>query len=470
MSRRSAIRATLGVLLLLCVGTVWADYKSDYQDGIEAFEKGNWAEARRLMAAAVAANPTPAPRMRTYGTNFIPYVPYYYLGLASAQLGDCAGAVKAFKDSGSRNIVQAQAALAKAMAQQETRCQGLLAQVDAPKPPLTDTKPPVATTPAVSDGKPVVADTRPTTTVQPPVTTVPTTPTTTVPTPASSVALSEQRIAPAKTTLARINTQLSAIQRQLQSAPLAGTGDARSLEAERAKLRNQAQQVGGKLEQARLAGDTKLLAAVETDASALERALGMLGDRAQSAGEGIAQAQEAQALERSRKRAAAALASLDQGLASARSNGIGDTTAVKAAAELRPQLQQAVTGTDRAAIDQLLVKVDGTSRQLDQAIAAAPKPAPEPLRAVVGLYLAGRYTEAAAWNDLERLPDARARAQARLIRAAASLHLYVRGGEQDGNLIAAVDSDLREAKRLDRALKPNLQAFSPKLVERFATQ
>lgn len=466
MSRQLLARRWWLLALLLMAGGAWADYKAEYRAGLDAADKGNWAEVQRRMRAAIAERPD-AGRVKLYGSILDPYVPYYYLGIASAQLGDCAAAVQAFKDSGSRNIVQAQAALAKAMAQQETRCQGLLAQADAPKLPETAGKPPVTSPTTTSDTSPVVADSSrpaPTTTTSP-TTTLPTTSVPVAPPMPAAVALSEQRIAPAKAALGRVNTQIGGIQSQLQQPPLAGTTDARALNDELARLSGQRQQLASQLERARVSGDASALAKVESAAVALESGLGSLANKAVSAGQGL----QAQALDQARKRAANALVSLDQSLAKAAANAIGNAPTVTAASALRVPLQQAATATDRGAIERLVAQAAAASKQLDQAIAAAPKPAPEPLRAIAALYLTGKYGEAAAWNELERLPDARARAQARLLRAAARWRLYVRGGEQDGDLIAAVDSDLREAKRLDRALKPNPQAFSPKLVARFAT-
>ena len=43
------IRTLLAALALLLPLAALADYKKDYQDGVAAAEKGNWAEVRRLM-------------------------------------------------------------------------------------------------------------------------------------------------------------------------------------------------------------------------------------------------------------------------------------------------------------------------------------------------------------------------------------------------------------------------------------
>ncbi len=157
MSRRLVLRGLIGICLLLAAGGAWADYKQDYQDGVAAAEKGNWAEVRRLMNAALAAESKPAARMRTYGTNFIPYTPHYYLGLANARLGDCAAALQAFDNPASRSIVAGIPAQAGELASQRARCeQQMLAQNKPAEPPPTRVEPTPPVQPPVTEPKPVV--------------------------------------------------------------------------------------------------------------------------------------------------------------------------------------------------------------------------------------------------------------------------------------------------------------------------
>jgi hypothetical protein len=454
MSRLRAHQMLLGIGLMVLAGGAWADFKKSYLDGREAAEKGRWAEARRLMTEAIAERPDAAAKVILYGRIPDPYVPHFYLGLANANLGDCSAAVAAFKNAGSSAVV---AALPKELAEQrrqQARCeQQLLAQNQPVEPPPAKVEP----QPPVTEPKPVVVAQNPPATETRPTPPAPTT-----------VALPEARIAPAKSALAKVDAQIGSIDRQLKAAPFVGTGDATGLAKDLDALRGQRQRTGASLERARSGGDARLLDTVVAEAGKLDRDLAMLGDRVKSAGVGLAQAQEAKALENARQRSATLVAKIDQRLAEARSAGIGEAPAVLALGPSRTQLQQAAAGNDRAAIERALSAAAKSTTQLEAAIAAAPKPAPEPLRALVGAFLSAKYAEVDRWDDLARLPDDRARAQAHLLRGAARWHLYVRDGEQDGKLRAAIDSDLREAKRLDRALKPNAQAFSPKLVERFA--
>ena len=461
-ARLNPSRWLLGLLLAVLSGVACADFKKDYQDGVDAAKRGEWAEVRRLMGAALAEESTPSKRMRTYGTNFIPYVPHYYLGLANARLGDCAAAVSAFKTPASESVV---AGLPLATEQRATlaKCeqQMLAANTVKPADPPPAVKPPVSTA-AISSAPisttPIVADTRP-----PVVSAAPVKP----PVNPTSPALPNARVAPVTSALARIDALISGLDRQLRTPPIAGTGDAKGKSRDLEALRQQRQQAATDLSKAQSAGDAGLLARVEAQASKLESELGTLGQRIASASKGLALAQEARELGQLKTRASTALAKLDQTLAAASTAGIA-ATASSAATAARSGLQQAASASERAVIERALSAATSATTQLANAVAAAPKPAPEQLRALVGWYLAANYAQAAKWDGVAALPDPRARAQALLVRAAARWHLYVRGGEQDSILGASIDTDLRNAKRLDRALKPNAQAFSPKLVQRFA--
>jgi hypothetical protein len=455
--RHGSVRLVVALGLLLLASIAFADVKKDYQDGVAAANKGNWAEVKRLMRAALAADPAPKARMRVAGVEFIPYVPHYYLGLANAKLGDCDAAISAFKTPASQAVVSGLSAIAAEQGKQLANCEQTLLAANDTKP-VEPVNPPVSTaaiTPPVTPPVSTAALTTPKEPVKPPVT------------PAVA-ALAPARLAPATAALAKLDKQIVAIEGALRAAPMAGTGDARGLNTVLAKLRQQRQQIGDQLERARSTGDGALLTGVVNQAGALQTSLTTLDERVQAASKGLALQLEDRLREQAKTRSTAAVAKLDQSLLSAKNAGVEASAAATGVAAAKQALQQAVAGNDRAVIERALTAAANAGTQLDKAIAAAPKLAPDALRSLVTLYLAADYAKVAVWDQLAMLPDERSRAQALLVRAAARLHLYVRGGEQNGNLNASVDSDLRDAKRLDRALKPNAQAFSPKLVARFA--
>ena len=87
-------RAALLALLLAAGvgGAAHGDARASYRAGLDAFERGDWAEAARQMRLAIAERPEASgpslPLLRRY-------TPHYYLGVALAELGDCRGAVEA---------------------------------------------------------------------------------------------------------------------------------------------------------------------------------------------------------------------------------------------------------------------------------------------------------------------------------------------------------------------------------------
>ncbi len=95
------MRALLALLALWLPAAALADYRSDYREGVIAAERQDWAKVEFLMRRAIAEQPAPNPqaRIRVYGTNSVPYVPYFYLGLAAFSRGDCATAISLFEDA-----------------------------------------------------------------------------------------------------------------------------------------------------------------------------------------------------------------------------------------------------------------------------------------------------------------------------------------------------------------------------------
>src|SRR5687768_13190579 len=129
--------------LLLTATTVLADWQDDYEDGLKAAQKKEWAVVVQKMTAAIAKKPKENPRERTYGTQFIPYHPYYYRGVAYFNLGQFD---KALADLGkAEGVGRVQLGSAESMAD---RARAQLASVPSTQPPV---KPPV-----IPDPDPVV--------------------------------------------------------------------------------------------------------------------------------------------------------------------------------------------------------------------------------------------------------------------------------------------------------------------------
>jgi tetratricopeptide (TPR) repeat protein len=96
MMRRVSV-GTIAVLLSASVAL--ASWYDDYNAGIEALRKGQWAVVVQKMTAAIKGNPKENNNSRTYGNIFINYHPYYYRGLAYLRTGKYEDAVKDFEQT-----------------------------------------------------------------------------------------------------------------------------------------------------------------------------------------------------------------------------------------------------------------------------------------------------------------------------------------------------------------------------------
>jgi tetratricopeptide (TPR) repeat protein len=95
MNRR--ILALTLLSLALSGGVAWASWYDDYDDGLAAVRKGNWATAVQKMSAAIKGNAKEGDRVRTYGTIMINYHPYYYRGVAYLNTGRYEEAIADFE-------------------------------------------------------------------------------------------------------------------------------------------------------------------------------------------------------------------------------------------------------------------------------------------------------------------------------------------------------------------------------------
>lgn len=77
---------TLAVVAFAAIAA-HASWYDDYDAGLVAVRRGNWALAAQKMSAAIAGNPKEDNKSRTYGAIFINYHPYYYRGVANLNLG-----------------------------------------------------------------------------------------------------------------------------------------------------------------------------------------------------------------------------------------------------------------------------------------------------------------------------------------------------------------------------------------------
>ena len=97
------------VPVLLCAAALsaqsWPTFFSAYLDGLDAQKRNDHALAARAFARAIALEPQPGKRVKTYGLNFLQdYSPYLRLAESALALGDLAGAEAALTQSERRAV------------------------------------------------------------------------------------------------------------------------------------------------------------------------------------------------------------------------------------------------------------------------------------------------------------------------------------------------------------------------------
>lgn len=92
--------ASIAAVLLLAATSVFASWYDDYDAGITAARKGQWATVVSKMSAAIAAHDKESDKERTYGAIFISYHPHYYRAVAYMNLGKYDQAVSDLEKAG----------------------------------------------------------------------------------------------------------------------------------------------------------------------------------------------------------------------------------------------------------------------------------------------------------------------------------------------------------------------------------
>ncbi|MGH8028791.1 MAG: hypothetical protein ACREO3_02540, partial [Arenimonas sp.] len=154
---RLAAACALALALVVPSPAARADWKRDYSFGQQAYEKGNWAEAEKLMKSAMAEEPAASARKRMQGTRFEVYAPAHFAAVAAFKQGACGRALQYLDDGPTRAVVAQLSNLAAEAQQVRAGCGNNVATTptEAPAPPVvTAPKPPVSTPIATVPDKP----------------------------------------------------------------------------------------------------------------------------------------------------------------------------------------------------------------------------------------------------------------------------------------------------------------------------
>ncbi len=133
-ARRALVLPTLVALLLGAATTVHADFKESYRAGIEAVDAEDWDAVVRHMQAAIADRSSAGTKVNIYGMRFVPYMPYYHLGLAQYKLQNCEATVEALEQSLAEGVVQEDRDRLTRLESMLSDCRGVLASRAPPTP------------------------------------------------------------------------------------------------------------------------------------------------------------------------------------------------------------------------------------------------------------------------------------------------------------------------------------------------
>jgi len=438
-------------LLLLLPATAWADYKTDYRDGVAAAERQEWAKVEGLMRKAIAAQPNPDPKakIRMYGQRYVPYLPQFYLGQAAFSRNDCSTALGLLEDARNSNAVKGLRE-ADRQAMMVRTCRAKLGTAVATATPATSPVPPVATPVKPA---PTAPNTRP------------------APTPPAAPIAAARPVASAfdgvkltslRTRLDRANAALSNVLRSVND-PLMAAGR-NNWRRQYDSLATQTKQLGDRLRNAAALRSSDELLRAEGEIAALEPGISKLGAELNSAiglARGTALADARSGLERALTEG--------QRMLDGSSAPAADIQAMRQALE---QARGTLSTNDIERLNGAARLVEAKARGLTaaQARGALAAQVRARLLPLANAYLSGDFQRVLAWSDeqaLRLVPQAHA--QALLMRAAARFEVYVLGGERDLAQLEQVRVDIRGAQQISADLQPNQHAYAPRFRALFAS-
>jgi hypothetical protein len=136
---RAACVPALVLVAVPVAAQSWPTFFSAYLDGLEAQKRGDPALAAQAFVRAIALEPQPGRRVKTYGLNFlVNYYPYLRLAESDLDLGDLSGAEAALAKSQARAAEPA--AEREALQQRLSRLRG----TPGPAAPASSAPPPAA--------------------------------------------------------------------------------------------------------------------------------------------------------------------------------------------------------------------------------------------------------------------------------------------------------------------------------------
>jgi hypothetical protein len=418
---KSLLVPGLSLVASLFVLTAHADFKRDYGSGKRAYNDGNYRDAVTDLEKAIADNAEAQAQVRIYGMRFEPYLPHYYLGQAKFNLGDCQGAMQAFRESIRQGLIQEQDQFSELQVNMGV-CESQVVDVSA------------------------IAQ-------------------------AADEAINE--LVDAADSLAALGNENllrsewgSQWQPELDGAM--GTADSLRERLARAVEETDPDAIGSITA---AAGDatsavngTKALAEARIAAIRTEQADRLAVQQEEAARE-LRQAVAAAKTVAQPQDGSSQMLDLKQELDNqvTRAEGLSST----ATALNQREIAQTISNTLRRFRQ---AEQDWQVQQraiADQQRTIAERTPPPALKQVADAYFTGDYSTAASLARPDSLNQDRAKIQALLFRAAASYNLYMLSGEKETDKLRQAQADIRAIKRLNSGFSPYIAAFSPNFLQLF---
>ena len=101
----TAARTLVAAVACLASTAAWGDFQEDYALGLRAIDQGDFAEARKYLERALAAQGEPVDKIILNGSVEQPYLPHHFLGVVDYKLGDCDAARAHFSNPVNRRMI-----------------------------------------------------------------------------------------------------------------------------------------------------------------------------------------------------------------------------------------------------------------------------------------------------------------------------------------------------------------------------
>ncbi len=423
------IQCLIFVMGLSVALSVHADYKRDYGSGVQDYNKGDYAEAIKSLQKAIDQESNAQENVRIYGMRYEPYMPYFFLGQAKFKIGDCSGALAAWKTSIAQGVIKQQ--------EQFSELQANMASCESSKVDV------------------------------------------------SRIAQSAQDA------IGRLDDSISQFAK-LESDKLLSSEWASRWQPQLAKAQTTSQSLKTRLKTAVDNTDEAGIKAVQSEAQsaastisdaqglAVARVASIKQEQQQDSIKQLSDARQAlrQALSAGKsieiKQGSEQMASLQQQLKTLLTQGDSAVDNTAMTPQNLRELAQNINNLGRryALAEQDWQTQQSLAKAAEENAAAAKEAAqrripPNTLKRVAEAYFAGNYQDAIKLSNPDSLDEDRAKVQALLFRAASNYKLYVLSGETDSQAKQRSEDDIRMIKKLNKNFSPYIAAFSPRFLELF---